>query len=111
MATITRKKAVSRPDPDNGDSWQQPAGAQVPAPSPFMSPDELDDDLQNLNELLEKVSNLVPDVQKTVQEMIDNSNNADEDYFDRKEELNEQEEELNEIQEVLVVFRKNYSDF
>jgi hypothetical protein len=54
---------------------------------------------------------LVPDVQKTVQEMIDNSSNADEDYFDRKEELNEQEEELNEIQEVLVVFRKNYSDF
>lgn len=54
---------------------------------------------------------MVPDVQKTVQEMIDNSNNADEDYFDRKEELNEQEEELNEIQEVLVVFRKNYSDF
>ena len=54
---------------------------------------------------------MVPDVQKTVQEMIDNSSNADEDYFDRKEELNEQEEELNEIQEVLVVFRKNYSDF
>jgi len=51
---------------------------------------------------------LVPEVQKTVQEMIDNSNNADEDYFDRKEELNEQEQELNEIQEVLVVFRKNY---
>jgi hypothetical protein len=54
---------------------------------------------------------LVPEVQKTVQEMIDNSNNADEDYFDRKEELNEQEQELNEIQEVLVVFRKNYNDF
>jgi hypothetical protein len=31
----------------------------------------------------------VPDVKKTVQEMIDNSNNADEDYFDKKEELNE----------------------
>jgi hypothetical protein len=29
--------------------------------------------------------------------MIDNSNNTDEDFFDKKEEVSEQDEELNEI--------------
>lgn len=29
--------------------------------------------------------------------MMDNSNNTDEDYYDRKEEVSEQDEELNEI--------------